>query len=576
MQLRFRTQLLTAIAATLLLVSCSKTNKQGKMIPKEAGFVIHWNSKSLAEKVSLAEIKETDWYKHMMEEVSADSTAPEFVKKLHDNIQHNGIDSLADLIFFGVNNLEEGMKLVVEGGLKDAKMFETFLKNVYPEGSIGKEGDISVMPVKDKAVVTWNNERFVVGIQAPSMGGGYSMGKDYGTDHAKDSSASSQLAAYCKKLYTLKDDENLTKDEKFTGLMNTEGDVHAWVNIEKLMGNSLPMEAMGAMSMMKLDVFTKGNISTYTASFDKGKISVRSKGYSGKELEEVLKKYSGGSINTDMLKNIPSQDIAGVFAFHFKPEGLKELVKLTGMDGLADLLLVRQGFTIDDFVKANKGDIMISVSDLTMKKDTFRFEGLGGKKETDIHDEPDAKIIFSASINDKDAFSKLIRAGKEQMGNEEKISYNSNANYFAIGNNADVISKYLAGGKNEPSFLSKLSGSAMGAYVDIQKILKAFESEAAKDSIGKKMWDESQKMWDNATLTGGDFSDGGYNMLYEVNLMDKDSNSLKQLVKYSMKMSALEREKMKQMEASFKLEDAKPTIDKTVPIHPSQPKKKKK
>ena len=248
----------------------------------------------------------------------------------------------------------------------------------------------------------------------------------------------------------------------------------------------------------------------------------------------------------------------------------------TGMDGLADLLLIRQGFTINDFVKANKGDIMLSVSDLKMRQDTFRFEGIGGKKETDIHDEPDAKVIFSASINDKDAFSKLIRAGKDMMRNEEKINYNNNANYFAIGNDADLISKYLAGGKSEPAFLSKLSGSAMGAYVDIQKILKAFESQAAKDSIGKEMWGESQKMWDNATLTGGDYSGGGYNMLYEVNLMDKNTNSLKQLIKYSMTITALEREKMKKMEAAFKLEDAKPKIDKTVPTHPSQPKKKKK
>ena len=555
MPLRFRVVFLAAIATLLILSSCSKTNKQGKMIPKEAGFVVHFNSKSLSEKINIAQLKETDWYKQMMQQFNADSSAPEFAKKLQENMGHNGMDSLSDFIIFGENNLEEGMKIVFEGGLKDAGVFTSFLKNVYPEGNISKDGEISTMPIKDKGVMTWNNEKFVVGMQAPSMGA-YSIGKDYGTDHNKDSSSSSQLAAYCKKLYSLKEDESLAKDEKFTGLMNTEGDVHGWMNIEKLMGNSLPMEAMGALSIMKMDVFLKGNISTYTASFDKGKITVKTKGYVGKELSDLFKKYSGGSINTDMLKNIPSQDIAGVFAFHFNPEGLKEMVKLSGMDGLADIMLIRQGFSVDDFVKANKGDIMISVSDLHMKTDSISFETGKGKKQVIMRNEPDANIIFSASINDKDAFSKLMRAGKDAIGNEEKVFANSNANYFAIGNNADMISKYLAGSnKTDAPFISKLGSNAMGAWVDIQKILKAMGSEAAKDSINKKMWDESVKIWDNASFTGGDYSDGAYNQLFELNLVDKNTNSLEQLIKYSMTMGALEKERQKKMEEEFKLTD---------------------
>ncbi len=548
MQLHYRTKLLGAIAALLLFASCSKSNKQGKMVPKDAGFVLEMDGKSLSQKINMQELKQSDWYKQVVTEFKSDSMQSDFMKKIQDNTLVSGVDSLSDFIFFGDNSSLDGMKLVVEGGLKDAKAFESYLKMVYPEGSVSKNGDISVVAIKDKAVITWNNEKFAFGLITPSMNGMNSMGKNYGMGDNKDSANSTKLITYCKNLYSLKDDSSLAKDEKFSDLMNTDGDIHAWVNIEKLMGASIPM---GALSMMKMDAFTQGAISTYTASFDKGKITIKSKGYSGKELSELYKKYSGGSINTDMLKNIPSQNVVGVFAFHFKPEGLKELIKLTGLDGFANLFLSREGMTTDDFIKANKGDIMLSVSDLAMKKDSFSYTGSDGIMHTTYSENPDSKFIFSAAIDDKDAFNKLVNVVKGQAGKQDKVYYNSNANYFAIGNDENMISKYLAGAKNDQSFIGKISGNAIGVYVDIQKILKALEPQAAKDSVNKLVWDESVKVWDNITVTGGDYSGGGYNMMMEINLLDKNTNSLMQLFKYSVRMAELEKEKMKKAATDY-------------------------
>ena len=38
------------------------------------------------------------------------------------------------------------------------------------------------------------------------------------------------------------------------------------------------------------------------------------------------------------------------------------------MDGMLNLLTDKIGFNLDDFVKANKGDLMLAVTDLTAKK----------------------------------------------------------------------------------------------------------------------------------------------------------------------------------------------------------------
>ena len=138
-----------------------------------------------------------------------------------------------------------------------------------------------------------------------------------------------------------------------------------------------------------------------------------------------------------------------------------------------------------------------------------------------------------------------------------------------------MVDQYIAGGKHEQPFLDKISGSAIGGFADIQRILKAMAPEPGKDSIDTQMWNESVKMWENAVITGGDYSGGGYNQQIELNLMDKNTNSLKQLFQYAITMSTLEQKKAKQIEKDYDLHF--PPMDSTkIKTPPPPPSKKKK
>ena len=92
--------------------------------------------------------------------------------------------------------------------------------------------------------------------------------------------------------------------------------------------------SLGMLGMLKLDVFFKDNVSTYTVNFDNGKIDITIRVTREKNLVIFLKNIVADSINTDMIKTIPSQDILGVLAINYKPEAIKELIKLIGMDGM--------------------------------------------------------------------------------------------------------------------------------------------------------------------------------------------------------------------------------------------------
>lgn len=547
MPLTLRMRILSALSVLLILSSCSKTNTVGRMVPKEAGFIIHFSGKSLSAKVNITEMRQSDWFKKFQEGLKSDSNQTEIMKRFTENAKNSGIDSLGDIVFFADNSRTDTTYMVVQASIKDAGAFEKFLKNVYPQGSFNKDGAVQTMAVEDKAVISWNTEKAMFGFKSPSTNGFESYQLN---DSTPKENYIPQIASYCKNLFTMNQDKSMATEDKFTDLVNTPGDIHCFVNIGKLMG-SIPQ--MGAMSMLKMDNFIDGNISVYTMNFENGKITLRSKGYYGKEMDAVMKKYSGGTINTAMLKNIPGNNIVGVMAMHFNPEGLKELVKMSGMDGMINLAMARYGLSFDEFIKANKGDIMIAVTDLSVKKDTVKFPPGFGKREPIIKDKPDAKFIFSAAINDKEAFNKFISFAEKQgaeLGTDLKISFNTNKEYFAIGNSADYISSYLAGGKNDQSWMSKISGNPIGMYVDLQKIIKAMFTDTAKDSVSIRIADASVKMWDNVILSGGNYSNGGLEQVIEVNMMDKTTNSLQQLMKYTAEMTALEKQKLSVHEAT--------------------------
>ncbi|HWH63187.1 MAG TPA: DUF4836 family protein [Ginsengibacter sp.] len=525
----FRLALFFASAA-FLFSSCSKKNEVGKMIPKNAMFVMELNTKSLREKITWDDIKQTSWFR----EAYSDSSTKDWTKKLLDNPENSGIDLNGSLIFFVSKNSATEGDIVLEGTIKSESDFGDFNKNLDSSATIKKDGDLNMLFLKDETVVAWNDKHFVYAFDAgqamkfnPMNNSSFNQ-----SNVAPLVDKSVTLAAVCKSVFSLKSDSSLAGSDKFTNLLKEKGDMRAWINTEEIMKSS---SSLGMLGMLKLDVFFKDNISTYTVNFDNGKIDVSQKGYAGKEFSDFLQKYSGSGINTDMIKTIPSQNIFGVFALNFKPEGIKELIKLTGMDGMLNSQTSQLGFNLDDFVKANKGDITLAISDVTMPNIS---QG-GGNSNMSMSYKPDFNILFSASIGDKQSFQKLMEAGKKiggQMGtnSDTGIAYGQNDKLFAITNHQHFLNDYLAGNANNKfDFLDKINGHPFGLYIDLHKILTL--ADAAKSQVhdeDKTIMDASLKLWNNIFMTAGDFKDGAMTGNTEINFIDQSTNSLKQLNNY--------------------------------------------
>jgi hypothetical protein len=543
MRFKILPTLLIAIAAIFSITSCSKSNIQGRYIPASAAVVVHVNGESLTAKLPWEEVKQNELFKT----IYADSALSGFAKSALDNPENTGIDIKKDLIFFMVKD-SAGAYIVFEGTIKDAAKFKTYNTAALKNPVASEKNGVEYLST-ERTTVSWDKTKFIVVADAPEV----NQMKKWDKWMNKDSMQFPQAAkstrngvATASLLYELTEGNSLAKNEKFSELLNTKGDIHFWANAEALNAGS---EGIAALSMINLNKFYEGSYSTGTVNFENGKIDVDMKSYAGKEMTNIWKKYSGSKISSDMAKRLPAKEVALFFALNFKPEGIKELVKLTGMEGLINMGSAFLGFNLDDFVKANKGDILLAISDIS--KDST------GKL--------DAAVLFSASVGDKASFDKLINAGnkmgKTALGTDApKISYNSNDKYFAIGNKKENIDQFITKeGSSKFDFFDKIASSPIGGYINLQYIMKALRDETSKDSLGLLALDASLKIWDYVIISGGEFKNAGLNQHIEINLLDKTTNSLKQLNNYIAEMGKIAKEKKK--ESSFNWIEETPKED---------------
>jgi hypothetical protein len=476
--------------------------------------------------VSWQEIQQNEWFKKLYNE-EADSLG----KKILENPANTGIDLKGDLAFF-MKKQNKGGYMVFEGGVQDATAFEAFTTKVNKGGKVAKEGDVSVLATGLKSLVAWTNNRFVYIMDMPMATASARMNSTNPGSYEPFSFKTDSLQKFAIELFDLPGKNNLATDDRFASLIKETGDLHYWVNAEQY-DNALG----GYMSLLKLNVLFEGNAYGATISFDNGKITMKSKSWYNKELNALMKKYAGGKVSEATINRIPSKNVVAAIAFKYPPEGLKDLIKLIGVDGFVNSFFSGVGYSTDEFIKANKGDVLIAVSDFEMKSRQLTMEGPDGKPMTidGGAPTPNANVLFATSVNDKPAFDKLFgilqTQAKELAPLTNDIHFQLNNEWFAAGNSPEQVNTFLSGGNNNFDFTKRISGKVFGGYINVQQLLKT-STAAATDSSAKAALEASINMWQDIYMISGGEENGAFTAEGEINLVDKSTNSLKQLNKY--------------------------------------------
>jgi hypothetical protein len=514
------------ISVSLLFSSCGKKNNVGSRIPKNALFVTYVNMNSMATHLSWDEIKQTDWFKKVYDNKETEG----WRKKILDNPDSSGIDFKKGLIFFSQRISEDNYFFVAEGTIKDQKDFEQLNRNIDPSQPIKKQGDVNLLTLKDKSVLGWKDDHFAYVMNAKTPNPDIYTINDSTNSKLNSPVVNEQLVAYCSKLFNLKSDSSLEKNEIFGGLLSLKGDIQVWQNTEEIVKSN---PAKNMLGMLKLDAFLKDNFTTYSINFEDGKIETFVKNHFSKELTDILKKYVQGKINTDLINNIPSQNIDAIFAANFKPQGIVEMIKLTGADGLINSYIQQLGFSLDDFSKAGNGDLLVAISDLKLKTDSAEMQNdIANKQKIDINFKPEFNYVFAAGISDKASLEKLVAAGlklKQLTENKLPLSHDMNDKIFVISNTDSFAKLYLAGAKNKFDLINKIQGHPVAVYIDLQKILTTIANGNGFKSDSALVFQQNLKTWKDFYITGGEYENDAFNSTAELNFMNNDVNSLKQL-----------------------------------------------
>ena len=253
-------------------------------------------------------------------------------------------------------------------------------------------------------------------------------------------------------------------------------------------------------------------------------------------MSALMKKYSGDNINTSIVQRIPSDNVVGVLAANYKPEGLKEFLKLGGLDGLINSGLGEYNLTLDQVLAATKGDLLIAGMDLGIKK---KMMSMGPGMDSVPITRPTGDILVAMSVNDKAPFQKLVDAAQKWNASGElpfNVTLKLNNEFFVAGTNSAYVDDFLKGGSRNFNFLSKISGHPIAFYLDLQKLTSLINSDS--DSTERGFANASAQMWKDVVVTGGEFKDDAIQENIEVNLVDANTNSLQQLNSYFEKIPA--------------------------------------
>ncbi|HEY0355117.1 MAG TPA: DUF4836 family protein [Flavisolibacter sp.] len=530
-----RIPLLTSVAlvATLFFVSCKSGGGTSDLpIPKDAAFVFHVNTSSLTSKLSWDEIKQSGWFKENYEK-EKDS----FTRKIMENPENSGVDMKSDFVVFMKKQGKSGY-VVVEGKIKSTSDFEALINKNKEGKTIQKDGDLNYVSTEnDESLVSWNKSTFIIMANAPFMGQMNMMGEE-GNYEGPYSFPVDSLKKFTKDLLALKESNSLTDDDRFEDLLEEKGDMHFWMNSEAYMSSM-----GGVMSMFKFGDLMKGNIGTFTLNFDDGQINVKSKSYYGKELAKLMENYKPRNVDEALINRIPSQDVVGAMVLNFDPVWLKQFLKAAGLDGFANSYLGRMDLNLDEVIGAMGGQFMMSFSDFSITKKEVTYPPFydGGEPYTMMKEEPEFNMLVVSSVGNKASFDKLMNIAKQNMmGMDTAVSYKVNNEWFAVSNKPETVDKFMAGGNNKVPFADKISGHPFGMYIDLQKIFKATQSANAMDST---TFDLASKTWLDIVGTGGEYKDGVMSGEFVINMVDKKTNSLKQLNQFAEKMNAAEKAK---------------------------------
>lgn len=533
--------ILRSLTAVLLLAvifsSCKKsTPSEAKYIPKDADAVFVLDLKQMQDKLQKGGISTDSLVARLFRNEPADSKERAEFNELRNNAGINWNEKL--FVFFQTKKHSDkstSMVFSAIGHLDDAAKLEAYLKKQEhtKDSAIHKEADYSYQVMNGGGMLAWNDKHVIVTHYTHTPQMTYdSVSMSFGK--SSDFNQLAEMKAQVNGYFTQK--ESVADQPAFAGMFKEKADGYMYSSS----ASSLSYLSMLPIQAPRLQELLSDNFSTATLNFEDGKIVAKSTYYTNPMLTNLIKKYSGPTVNLSMLEKYPSANINGFMLFAFNPEMFGSLLKELELESMANLGLQRIGLTAQDIYKSFKGDISVVVSDLGMT-------GIEPQMKKDeknmISKKPWGKMIIHAPVGDKASFAKVmdkaVEAGvmvKTASGYKGSalvsligMYVEADANNLVIASDSLTYQQYMSGTAKSninQEVLNGFKGKTGAFYFDIANTLAAFSKDSAATAGYNRSVATARETFKDFIGSSDQFDGKTVKGTFEVRMQDGKQNSL--------------------------------------------------
>jgi hypothetical protein len=345
-------------------------------------------------------------------------------------------------------------------------------------------------------------------------------------------------------------DKSMASVEPFTEMFKEKADGYLFTSSN----SSIATLKNSPLNLPKLEELLKDNYTAATVHFEQGKMRIQSTNYVNPLLGSLFRQYAGPVVNWSLVNDYPQGEINMLALASFQPALIGGLLQQLELKSFADNYLSKSGLTVDEILKAFKGELAVVASDLFMQAP----DPMKRKDELSLQrGMPTGKLLVRLPVGEKASYQKLMETGVKngwlvKRGNVYRsapdysllnVFIMGDDNNFFIASDSTVYAEYLAAAGKKNKFLagspfqSYNSASAL-FYINMASTIRGFTPADESYSFHRAS-DIIASAVKEMTIVSDNFDGKSAHSNLEITMQDTKTNSL---VTFTKMVSALSEE----------------------------------
>ncbi len=532
------------VVAALLLGGCSKAPDNARYIPADVTAVVGVNLRSLSKKIAWNLITGSKLYKEIRKRMPAKNAG-----EVMGGIENAGLDvSNTFYVYSKEDDRFEGGNIKVGLiPLADAIKWEAYVHQAFPDAKV-----LSVHGRKEASLgagmyAGWSTDLLIIINAQPAAI------DDEDADRMDDAPGNSlDIAAEMEKAFQVPVGNTIMNNKRFSSFGAHRYDLSFWLNYGNVLSAYNDAGALEVGGVSLSSSIWKDAILTAGFEFKKGRITSSIDYYLPANIEEATHDFGEVEADRDMLNRLPKDNLDMLLSMHISPAGVKALLEKIGLFGIANVTLTTQGLDVDYVLDAFTGDMAIVMNDFSLTAEMQTDEFMG-EPVTHKQQKAGMNMTYVVKINKEENFRKLVQFAEQDgmiktsngyilpLTTKDSIFMMIDGKYAIVSNQRKYASGFLGGHfKSAPmktAMAKRVYGYPFALTFDINQLFHDVDPAISNSPRDSAIIAESKKLLSSITLRGGKYVDNAYKFDLDISFMNKDENSILELIDFGMRMN---------------------------------------